>query len=75
MLHDLGWERVSVDSRSDASATCSAIARRGAGSIKHIEIRDIQICTSVAAGDVILNNAPRECNVADVLAHTVTSSG
>lgn len=44
LLHDLGWDRVSVEIRSDASAACSAIARKGVGAMKHVEIRGTWIC-------------------------------
>lgn len=36
LLHDLGWGRVSVESRSDASAACSAIVRQGVGVRRHV---------------------------------------
>lgn len=46
--------------RSDASAACSSIARRGVVAMKHTKIRDMWVIDSVAAGDFVLMAIPRE---------------
>lgn len=47
LLPDLGWARVSVVIRSDASVACGTIARHGAGVMKHVSVRDMWIRESL----------------------------
>lgn len=66
---DGGRERTFIMVRSGEAAASSAIAHKMAGSMNHVDIRDMSFRESVAVGDLVLTMIPREWQVADVLTH------
>ena len=65
-LHELSgpeWGRLSL--HVDASVCKSVVLRRGAGSIKHLETKDLWIQEAIRIKSIDVIKVPREVNVAD----------
>ena len=58
---------VEVQINTDSSTGKSVASRRGAGKIRHLDTRDRWIQERVARGDIIIEKARGEDNVADGL--------
>ena len=59
----------------DASAAKGTILRRGAGNIKHLEVRQLWCQHVVDRYSVNVVKIPRKQNLADTLTHGVNSRG
>ena len=59
----------------DASAAKGTIMRRGAGTIKHLEVRQLWCQHAVDRYCVKVVKIPRKQNLADTLTHAVSSRG
>ena len=55
----------------DASAAKGAILRKGAGRIKHLEVRQLWCQAMVEKYGIEVQTIPRKINLADVLTHAV----
>ena len=59
----------------DASAAKGTLLRRGAGKIKHLEVRQLWCQHAVDRYCVKVVKIPRKQNLADTLTHAVSSRG
>ena len=66
LLNDL-WVEVKVQVNTDSSAAKSIAARRGAGRVRHIEVRELWVQDRVAKGELSAVKVKGEENVADGL--------
>ncbi len=66
LLEDLGVE-VEVQVNTDSSAAKSRTARKGAGRVRHIEVRELWVQDRVAKGELKIVKVKDEENVADGL--------
>ncbi len=66
LVADLGLEG-EVQVNADSSAAKSIASRRGAGRVRHIEVRDLWVQDRVAKGDLQIKKVKCEENVADCL--------
>ncbi len=66
LMEDLGVE-VAVQVDTDSSAAKSMTARRGAGRVRHIEVRELRVQNRVAKGELRIVKVNGEDNVADGL--------
>ena len=65
LMEDLGVG-VEVQVNTDSSAAKSITARRGAGRVRHIEVRELWVQDRVAKGELKIVKVKGEENVADV---------
>ncbi len=65
-MEDLGVE-VEVQVNTDSSAAKSIASRRGAGRVRHTEVRELWVQGRVAKGELTIVKVKREENVADGL--------
>ena len=66
LFEDLGVT-VEVQVNTDSSAAKSIASRRGAGKVRHIEVRELWVQDRVARGDIALKKVKGEDNLADIL--------
>ncbi len=66
LMEDLGVE-VEVQVNTDSSAAKSMTARKGAGRVRHIEVRELWVQDRVAKGELMIVKLRGEDNVADGL--------
>ena len=66
LMEDLGVE-VDVQVNTDSSAAKSITARKGAGRVRHIEVRELWVQDQVAKGELKIVTVNGEDNVADGL--------
>ena len=66
LMEDLGVE-VEVQVNADSSAATSITARKGAGRVRHIEVRELWVQGRVAKGELKIVKVKGEDNVADGL--------
>ena len=66
LFKDLGVD-VEVQINTDSSTGKSVASRRGAGKIRHLDIRDLWIQERVARGDIMIEKVRGEDNVANGL--------
>ena len=66
LMEDLGVE-VEVQVNTDSSAAKSITARKGAGRVRHIEVRELWVQDRVAKGELKIVKVKGEDNVADGL--------
>ena len=66
LFKDLGVD-VEVQINTDSSTGKSVASRRGAGKIRHLDIRELCIQERVARGDIMIEKVRGEDNVADGL--------
>ena len=66
LMEDLGIE-VGVQVNTDSSAAKSIASRRGAGRVRHIEVRELWVQDRVARGELTIVKVKGEHNVADGL--------
>ena len=71
MLCQLGI-KVNVTHYIDASAAKGTMLRRGAGKIKHLEVRQLWCQYAVEKYEVRVVKVPRKVNLADTLTHPVS---
>ena len=69
LLTDMGEPKLQVKLHIDASATKSAITRRGTGRMKHIETQHLWIQQSIHNGRIKCLKIPRSDNFSDMLTH------
>ena len=73
LFEDLGVT-VEVQVNTDSNAAKSIASRRGAGKVRHIEVRELWVQDRVARGDLILRKVKGEDNLADILTKHVGRS-
>ena len=66
LMEDLGVE-VGVQVNTDSSVAKSLASRRGAGRVRHIEVRELWVQDRVAKGELTVVKVKGENNVADGL--------
>ena len=66
LMEDLGV-KVGVQVNTDSSAAKSIASRRGAGRVRHIEVRELWVQDRVAKGELTIVKVKGEHNVADGL--------
>eukprot|EP00973_Karenia_brevis_P057773 8037553-Karenia_brevis.AAC.1 len=57
---------------TDSSAAKSFVCRRGAGKMKHLEIRDLWLQKEVQDGKLEVSKVPGESNPADLMTKILT---
>ena len=70
LMEDLGMS-VEVQVNTDSSAAKSITARKGAGRVRHIEVRELWVHERVAKGELKIVKVREEDNVADGLTKLV----
>ena len=70
LLAQLG-KPVTLTHYLDASATKGTLLRKGAGKIKHLEVRQLWCQSAVERYSVTVVKIPREANVPDCLTHPI----
>ncbi len=55
----------------DASSAKGTILRKGAGKIKHLEVRQLWCQWAVERYDIEVRKIPRKANIADCLTHAI----
>ena len=66
LMEDLGMT-VEVQVNTDSSAATSITSRKGAGRVRHIEVRELWVQERVARGELKIVKVKGEDNVADGL--------
>ena len=66
LMEDLGVE-VEVQVNTDSSTAKSITARKGAGRVRHIEVRELWVQDTIAKGELEIVKVKGEDNVADGL--------
>ena len=66
LMRDLGVE-VEIEINTDSSAAKSIASRRGAGRVRHIEVRELWVQDRVSKGELKINKVKGKNNVADGL--------
>ena len=54
---------------TDSSAANGIVLRRGAGKVKHLEVRQLWVQDHVEKGEIICTEIPRHRNLADLFTH------
>ena len=66
LLEDMGIE-VGIQVNTDSSVAKTIAMRKGAGRVRHIEVRELLVQDRVAKGELQIFNVKGEFNVADGL--------
>ena len=65
----LSDKRSEVKVATDSSAANGIVHRRGAGKVKHLEVRQLWVQDHVEKGEIICSKIPRDRNLADLFTH------